>query len=774
VKKISSHIILGCTLVMLFFPCRTHGQNNTIKGFINDADSRQPVPLANVVVTPPGSGTVSNEEGYYLVHKLPAGEVILKVTCVGYDSVTEQLTMKSNMTLIRNIYLRPVAYDLGEFNVSARKERVSQRKISEVKVIPAEIALTPSMGGMPDLIQHIQTLPGIVTRGDIGGQVYIRGGTPVQTKVLLDDAVIYNPVHSIGLFSVFDNDYIRNVDLYTGGFNAEYGSCLSSVIDISTRLPNTARWSGKADISTIAAKALIEGPLLTDSTLENLTISAMLSVKASYFEQATDWFYPYVEQELPFYFRDIYGKVTAKLGKSFSMSLSGYSFRDEVSETNTFQTYDWDAKGFSLNLLTMPAEVPILIKTYIAGSGYQMNLSEPNQDNRYSKVSSIAVGMKFYRYLARQTAKYGIEFTDLRTNYMYFTSDYTTYEQGENSGELSGYLDYEGNFGWVIFEAGFRGAFYTSLMRFSPEPRLSVRFMVTENLALKVAAGMYAQNLIGAVSDKDIVNFFQGYLSAPVDMVSASGKDPNDFYLQKANHLVAGVEYDFRSKVRFNVEAYYKDYTQLISFNKNKLFNEDDNPGAPSYMSGTFISETGFAEGIEITVKYTESRLNMEANYSLAMVKRRYTDPDGEVVEYFPQYDRRHNVNFSGMFYFGKNRSWTISARWNYGSGFPFTPTAGYYEGITFDEYGKYNYLTQNGQMNILYGPYNSKRLPAYHRLDMALKKSFTFRNRNTIEAEISVINVYNQENIFYINRETNEEAYQLPILPGLRISYAF
>jgi len=772
-QKRTGYIILILP-VMLLAAANMTGQNNTIKGFIYDADTRQPIPMVNVIVEPTGTGTLTSEEGYFLISRLPEGEFTMKAFRIGYDTLMEKITLKKNATVIRTIFLHQSTYDLGEISVTGTRVKVSQRKISEVHMIPAEIALTPSIGGIPDLIQHIQALPGVVTRGDIGGQVYIRGGTPVQTKVLLDEAVIYNPVHSIGLFSVFDNDYLRNVDFYTGGFNAEYGGCLSSIIDISTKTPSTVKWSGKLDVSTIASKFLIEGPLIKDSTLENFSLSMLLSFKTSYFEQSTEWFYPYLDQELPFYFQDIYAKTTAQLGRSFSLSLSGYSFKDKVSETSTFKTYDWESKGFSLNLLSMPPEVPILIKTYLAGSVYEMNLREPNLDNRFSKVSTISVGMKFFRYLTRQTIKYGFDFTELRTTYQYFTNEYDAFEQGENSGELSGYLDYEGNIGWFIFEAGFRGTFFASLMKFSPEPRLAVRFLITENLALKAAAGMYAQNLIGAVSDKDIVNFFQGYLSAPVDMVSNAGDDPSDFYVQKASHLVAGIEYDFRDKLFFDLEGYYKNYTQLINFNKDKLFNEDENPGAPSYMTGTFISETGYAEGLEITAKYADQRCSLEINYSLALVRRRYLDADGVTIEYYPQYDRRHNLNISGMYAFGKKRSWILTARWNYGSGFPFTPTAGYYEGITFDETGKYNFLTQNGELNILYGPYNSKRLPAYQRLDMAIKKTFNFRNHSSLETEFSIINVYNAENIFYINRNTNEEAYQLPILPGLRISYAF
>src|SRR5690606_36905776 len=95
-------------------------------------------------------------------------------------------------------------------------------KMSVTKVTPKEIKSMPSIGGDPDLAQYLQVLPGVTFTGDQGGQLYIRGGSPIQNKVLLDGMIIYNPFHSIGLFSVFDTDIMRNADVYTGGFKDEY------------------------------------------------------------------------------------------------------------------------------------------------------------------------------------------------------------------------------------------------------------------------------------------------------------------------------------------------------------------------------------------------------------------------------------------------------------------------------------------------------------------------------------------------------------------------
>src|SRR5690606_13999774 len=133
--------------------------------------------------------------------------------------------------------------------------------MSVVKISPKEIKQLPTIGGEADLAQYLQVLPGVVFTGDQGGQLYIRGGSPVQNKVLMDGMIVYNPFHSIGLFSVFETDIIRNADVYTGGFTAEYGGRISSIMDTTTRDGNSKYFGGKVGFSPSGAKLLLEGPL---------------------------------------------------------------------------------------------------------------------------------------------------------------------------------------------------------------------------------------------------------------------------------------------------------------------------------------------------------------------------------------------------------------------------------------------------------------------------------------------------------------------------------
>jgi hypothetical protein len=124
---------------------------------------------------------------------------------------------------------------------------------------------------------------------------------------------------------------------------------------------------------------------------------------------------------------------------------------------------------------------------------------------------------------------------------------------------------------------------------------------------------------------------------------------------------------------------------------------------------------------------------------------------------------------------FGKKKDLEVSARWNYGSGLPFTPTSGFYQGEPMSGGVSTDYTTTNpGKVEVLLGDINSKRLPDYHRLDITVKKNFTFKNKTNLEAILGVTNVYNRQNIFYVNRVTNEKIYQLPILPSIGVSYKF
>ena len=178
--------------------------------------------------------------------------------------------------------------------------------------------------------------------------------------------------------------------------------------------------------------------------------------------------------------------------------------------------------------------------------------------------------------------------------------------------------------------------------------------------------------------------------------------------------------------------------------------------------------ETGKAYGADFNLKYDDQKVYIWFVYSHGYVRRF----DGE-QEYWTHFDRRHNLNLVAAYRFGKENSWEANIRWNYGSGFPFTPTSGNYELIDFSGGINSNYATENGSHQFILGDINSKRLPEYHRLDVNVKKTFNFESSD-LAINLGVTNLYNRQNIFYIDRATNERINQLPVMPNLGINYNF
>jgi len=143
------------------------------------------------------------------------------------------------------------------------------------------------------------------------------------------------------------------------------------------------------------------------------------------------------------------------------------------------------------------------------------------------------------------------------------------------------------------------------------------------------------------------------------------------------------------------------------------------------------------------------------------------------IQSYNPVFDRRHNINMVVNYVFGKDFNWEFNARWNVGSGFPFTQTQGFYEGYSFSGIDD-PYTSGNGSLEIEYAGLNKGRLPYYHRLDLGLKRKFVLGKNSILEANLGVTNAYNRDNLFYINRVTQEKVYQLPLMPSLGVNLTF
>jgi hypothetical protein len=750
------------------------GQNAIIRGTIYEKETGEPSFGTNVKIKGTGIGSSSDINGFYQINKLKEGKITLEISNIEFKTQEFNVELKNGRIITQNFYMEISDEVLDEFEYSAEgEERKTEVKMSVISATPKDMAHVVAIGGEPDFAQYLQTTPGVVTTGDQGGQMYIRGGSPIQNKVLLDGMTIYNPFHSIGFFSVFDTDIIRSADIYTGGFSAEYGGRISSIMDITTIDGNKKHHSGKIAVNPFGSKLKLEGPIKKLNEKNNSgSASYIFSGKTSYLEQSSKLLYDYIDSSgLPFNFTDLYGKISINGNSGSKFNLFGFSYKDQV-KYKAVSDLNWDSWGVGTNFVVIPASSPVLIMGRFNISDYKISLSELDPVNlgdtlapRTSRINGFNLGFDFKYFIGENEIKYGIDINGFSTNFSFTNSVEREISQEENTTELAGYIDGKIIKGLLVLNPSFRAQYYASLKSFSPEPRIGAKYNVNEKFRLKAAAGLYSQNLISANSDRDVVNLFYGFLSGPDNLQDSilldNGKTIRRKHeLQKATHAIFGGEVDLAKHFTLNIEGYYKWFNQLTNINRNKLYKEDKD----------FIIETGDAYGVDIVLKYSTEKTYLWAVYSLGKVTRW----DG-MRTYSPLFDRRHNINLVGTQNFGDNNEWEINARWNYGSGLPFTQTQGYYHSIDYSQGINTNITTtNNNQLELIYSDLNEGRLSSYHRLDLAVKRHIKINDISTLDITASVTNVYSRKNIFYVDRITNEKVYQLPILPSLGISWKF
>jgi len=735
---------------------------STLRGNVYNESTGEAVSFGNVILLGTDIHVVTDLDGFFNFSDVPAGSYNLQATFIGYDTLRASVTMEAGQVKYLKLFMKEAAIELKTINVSASLEqRRNEVNFSKITVTPKQIKALPSAGGEADIAQYLQVLPGVISTGDQGGQIYIRGGSPVQNKVLLDGMTIYNPFHSIGFFSVFETEAIKSVDVLTGGFGAEYGGRISAIVDLKTREGDKTRVGGLVSASPFMVKGLLEGPIIPFKAGHQSSASFLLTGKHSYLDKTSPKLYDYATKDslgLPYKFTDFYGKMSFRTGGGSKIDLFGFSFSDGVHLQN-IASLGWKSGGGGINFKLIPSTSNLIISGTIAYSDYTIELKEIDEAPRKNSVGGFNALLDFTYYGKKSELNYGFDLNGFTTDFQFKNLVGITFNQNENTTELGGYVSWRYKAGAVILEPGLRTQFYASLGNFSLEPRLAVKSNFSDHFRMKFAFGRYSQNLISTVNEKDVVNLFVGFLSGPEEQIYKPGtKTPTKDKLQKSYHALGGFEFDFNSGLEVNVEGYYKGFTQLIDINRKKLSQSDPD----------FSTQTGNAYGVDISLSKQTKRIYYWATYSLGYVNR----DDGE-QKYPAHFERRHNVNFLATI--SLKRNWEFSARWNYGAGFPFTLTQGFYG--SYDLLGGIDsdVLHGNPDLGIEYSAdRNSGHLPDYHRLDISFKKTIPIKKYVNFEILVSATNVYNRGNIFYFNRVTYTRVDQLPILPSLTAKLDF
>lgn len=780
------HSLLAAFVLLFSFTAIAQNNNGTIKGFVYDKKSGEPLIYTNVMIVNAKTGVQTDVNGYFSISLAP-GSYTLMTTNLGYDTSTIDVNLLPNAIVTKKIMLTQKEVSLKEVSVSGRKtEKMTRINTGVTNITPRELKLLPSAGGEPDLAQYLQVIPGVVFTGDQGGQLYIRGGSPAQTGIYLDGVTIYSPFHSIGLFSVFETEAIRNVDVHTAGFGAQYGNRTSAIVDIHTKDGNKNETKGIVSASPIMGRFMIEGPIIKSKKDNGAGITYLVTGKHSILDQTSKTLYKDLSQTfkdgLPYNFTDIYGKVTISGDNGSKLNVFGFSFNDKaqldqssVQNGNLVKNvgeYEWKAKGAGATFIVSPGSSSALIDGKFAYSKYDITLNQKvglptDTVPRTSQINGFEAAINFTYFLPDYSQlKYGVEVTGLHTALNYYNSAGITSTLNRQGTIAAVYLLYRHNFGSkFIFEPGVRLQYYSELNKLSPEPRLGMKYNISDDVRLKAAGGIYSQNIISTKSDQDIVNLFSAFLLSPDEKIKDTKGNEVKSNLQTAYHLVAGVEVDV-NKVEFNLEPWVKYFNQVDELNRNKKLTSDPN----------FVAAHGWANGVDLSAKYVSQRIYLWGALGYQNVRYTSIDNKGKVQEYPTPFDTRFNANALASYTLGKKRNWDVSVRYNIHSPFPFTQTQGFYENVNPASLGlQTNTLQTNGNMGLIYADdINGGRLSWYHRMDLSVKRKIVLTKKSSMDATFSVVNVYNRNNIFYVNRITNKQIYQLPIFPSLNLTWNF
>ncbi len=767
---------------ILFLPFLAGAQNGNgvIKGFVYDKKTGEPMIYTNVSVINAKTGVQTDVNGYYSI-SLPSGSYQLMVTAIGYDSSITNVNLLPDAIVTRKILLESRDLELETVEVSGRKtEKMTRINTGVTTVTPQQLKMLPSSGGEPDIAQYLQVIPGVVFTGDQGGQLYIRGGSPSQVGIYLDGVTIYNPFHSIGLFSVFETEAIRNVDVYTAGFNAKYGNRTAAIVDIHTKDGNKNKLSGLVSTSPIMTRALLEGPLIKSKKGNGSGITFLVTSKQSYLDKTSKSLYggfgDQFKRGLPFQFHDTYGKITVNGDNGSKLNLFGFSFDDRANLLNDttgdkIADYKWKTKGGGATFVVSPSSTSALIDGKFAYSKYNIELDRLGTGGdtlpRTSEIGGFEAAINFTYFLPNYSQlKYGVEITGLNTALSYYSSAGISTSQDRQSTIAALYFMFRQNVSSkFIFEPSLRLQYYSEINKFSPEPRLGLKYNVSNNVRLKAAAGVYSQNIVSSKSDIDIVNLFAGFMLSPSQQIKNPDGETVKSSLQKAYHAVTGVEVDIQ-RVELNVEPWIKYFGQVNELNRNKSKVADPD----------FVASTGLAHGLDLSAKYQRDRIYLWAAVGYQRVMYTGIDSKGEKQTYPTPFDTRFNTNLVASYTAGKRKDWSLSARYNLRAPFPFTQTQGYYENVTPTNGGiGSGTLQTNGTVATLYADkINGGRLSYFHRLDLAVKKTFKLNKRSKLDATFALTNAYNRKNIFYVDRLTNAKKYQLPLFPSANLTWNF
>ncbi|MDP3928652.1 MAG: TonB-dependent receptor [Bacteroidota bacterium] len=726
-------------------------------------------------------GTQTNNYGFFSL-KIPRGNQELLFSYPGFKTLKFNTSEISSNTSIQ-IQLLPL---------EAMKELVIEGSVANTEIginkvsVPLhKITEIPSFMGESDLMKFLTVMPGVSKGNESNQGMFVRGGTPDQNLVMVDDATIYSSFHLFGINSLFNGSELKKAELNKGGFSAKYGGRTASVLNLSLKDGNRERWSGEAGIGLLSSHVQLNGPIVKDRS------SVLLSFRRTYIDLLTK---PFMEpdNEVGYSYFDLHGKVNVDLGPKDRIYLSMYTGKDNFGAiTTTDKTkLRWgnDAYSFRWNHVWSRN---VFMNTTAFFTGYQSSISFQGSgtsgQSEYSFFTGINdIGLKLdvdYMVHSNHWIKTGISIVDHK-----FTPSLNKIEDlGINSVEVRNKSVLQGMESVIYVEDQFKitqklkSVLGLRLSSFKgnaasyivPEPRLFLEYTPNKSLVCNFSYTHMSQfmNLIST-----------GMMGLPSEIwipVSANLKP------QIARQLSSGYAVKLPFNLFWGQEFFYKHHNQFTAYKEgvglfSMFFSQEQANLSAKYFERLLTQGQMESYGTETSLRFETRKFESWFNYTLSKTRQQFNDVN-QGQWFNAGHDRRHDISW--VFIYRPNNKWTCSASWVYGSAFNLTIPKSQYEAkahspvdmngmpIGFENVFPANSFDQK----------NSFRTAAFHHLDLSANYTIVKKKHKQILG-FNIYNVYNRMNPFYYSITYDEQSKKnvliqnslFPIIPSMNYKYVF
>ena len=760
----------------------------------------QPISGARVSALPAAGGAarrsaVTGEGGTFRLLNLPAGQYRVRAVRLGYAAAERTVTVAAGAEARAELALAEESFTLEAIQARAgaaeQRERTrfeTEAGVTSRVITGAELKIIPGLGEA-DILRAVEVLPGVVSTSDFSSAFNVRGGSADQNLILLDGFPIFNPFHLGGLFSVFNSDVIARAELLAGGFGAEYGGRVSSVLAVETDPGTKGKGiQGAAGVSVLATRLAVRGDLPVRDSVGRRG-GWLVSGRRSYFDALLASFV-----DFPYHLSDLQAGASVPLPRGGTLRFTGYAGED-VLDLSDFEAPGAEADSTGGNEADDILRVRWKWGNQVAGVHWSQPLGRWSSDTRFgysrfaeslsfvdfgdvrfaSGISQWALRSDFGRALSPRLAlRTGGELSLLGYRNLGEAGG-TTFFEGRRRGTLaSGYgqLRWEPSPVWIV-EPGLRADVWTADGHTRPiiSPRIAAKrfFGAERDGAVKASAGRYTQ-FLHSLRDESLP-------------VSNDTWVTSDQYVPAvvSDQVQAGIEKFWGDRWYASAEAYARRFRGVTELNV-----ADD----PNRAGDDLVEGEGRSVGFDLLLRRSAGRLTGWTTLSLLRATRTFPDPTAvgledvpQTVSYPPIFDRRVDLDLVAQYRLG--RSTELGARFNYGSGVPFSRPIAQITAFETDVSGGGYRLPRPTSddpdipIYVVPGRRNQERYPAYHRLDVTLRRTFKPR-WGTLTPYVQVLNTYNRRNVlfyFYNFSEapaTRSGISMFPVLPTVGVEMTF